>query len=125
MGIVLDEISLLEGLLNEKFSKDHLRFKMSVHFVRDRMNDPRNTPAITITELQGIFSRLTTVYLSKLMLLKHDDTFNIRCKMSDINIPCGMSRKMTTFGHEEREVIAITVMRKKNFIAKDPIEFIV
>ncbi len=125
MGIALDEISLLEGVLNEKFSKDHLRFKMSVHFVRDRMNDPRNTPPITITELQGIFNRLTTVYISKLMALKNNDTFNIRCKMSDINIPCAMSRKMSNIGHEEREVIAITVMRKKNFIAKDSVEFVV
>jgi len=125
MGIALDEISLLEGVLNEKFSKDHLRFKMSVHFVRDRMNDPRNTPSITITELQGIFNRLTTVYISKLMALKSNDTFNIRCKMSDINIPCAMSRKMSNIEHEEREVIAITVMRKKNFIAKDSVEFVV
>ncbi len=123
MGIALDEISLLEGVLNEKFAKDNLRFKMSVHFVRDRMNDPRNTPAITITELQGIFSRLTTRYISKLLLLKDNDTFNVRCLMSDINIPCAMSRKSGSSGIDKREVIAITVMRKKNFIAKDEIEF--
>jgi len=125
MAISLDDISLLEEVLNDKFSKDHLSFKMSVHFVRDRMNDRRNNPEITITELQGIFNRLTTIHIGKLMTLENNDTFNIRCKMSDINIPCAMSRSKSTMGHEEREVIAITVMRKKNFIAKDPIEFIV
>ena len=90
MGISLSEISVLEAVLNEKFSKERLKFKMSVHFVKDRMNDPRNTPTITITELQGIFNRLTTIYISQLMRLNHHDTFNIRCEKSDINIPCAI-----------------------------------
>ena len=71
MGIALDEISLLEGVLNEKFKQEELSFKMSIHFVKDRMNDPRNTPNISVTELQGIFNRLTTIYISKLLKLKH------------------------------------------------------
>ncbi|MBC6905233.1 hypothetical protein DWB84_07130 [Saccharophagus sp. K07] len=72
MGIALDEITMLETILNEKFRQERLRFKMSVHFVRDRMNDPRNNPAITITELQSIFNRLTTVHISNLLRLKHN-----------------------------------------------------
>ena len=123
MGIALDEITLLEAILNEKFKKERLRFKMSVHFVKDRMNHPRNNPAITITELQSIFNRLTTVYISQLLRLKHNDTFNIRCVKTDINIPCAMSKKQDGNGKSQREVIAITVMRKANFISKDPIEF--
>jgi hypothetical protein len=123
MGISINEISVLEAVLNEKFSKERLRFKMSVHFVKDRMNHPRNTPAITITELQGIFNRLTTVYLSQLMRLEHNDSFNVRCTKSDINIPCAISKTKDSTGKDNREVIAITVMRKANFISKDPIEF--
>ena len=123
MGISINEISILEAVLNEKFSKERLKFKMSVHFVKDRMNHPRNTPAITIAELQGIFNRLTTVYISQLMRLKHNDSFNVRCTKSDINIPCAISRTKDATGKDNREVIAITVMRKSNFISKDPIEF--
>lgn len=123
MGISINEISVLEAVLNEKFSKERLRFKMSVHFVKDRMNDPRNTPAITITELQGIFNRLTTVYLSRLMRLEHNDSFNVRCTKSDINIPCAISKTKDSTGKDNRDVIAITVMRKANFVSKDPIEF--
>lgn len=96
---------------------------MSVHFVKDRMNHPRNTPAITITELQGIFNRLTTVYISQLMRLKHNDSFNVRCTKSDINIPCAISKTKDATGKDNREVIAITVMRKPNFVSKDLIEF--
>jgi len=107
----------------KKFSKERLKFKMSVHFVKDRMNHPRNTPAITITELQGIFNRLTTVYISQLMRLKHNDSFNVRCTKSDINIPCAISKTKDATGKDNREVIAITVMRKPNFVSKDLIEF--
>jgi len=123
MGISINEISILEAVLNEKFSKERLKFKMSVHFVKDRMNHPRNTPVITITELQGIFNRLTTVYISQLMRLKHNDSFNVRCTKSDINIPCAISKTKDATGKDNREVIAITVMRKPNFVSKDLIEF--
>jgi len=125
MGIGIDDIRVLETVLNEKFRKENLKFKMSVHFVRDRMNDPRNTPAITITELQSIFNRLTTIHISKLLRLKHNDTFNVRCTTSDINIPCAMSKRLDENGKDQKEVIAITVMRKKASVSKDDIEFIV
>lgn len=123
MGISINEISVLEAILNEKFSKERLKFKMSVHFVKDRMNHPRNTPTITITKTQGIFNRLTTIYLSQLMRLNHNDSFNVRCAKSDINIPCAISKIKDAAGKDNREVIAITVMRKANFVSKDPIEF--
>ena len=115
MAISADQIATLEHILNEKYAKENLRFKMSVHFVRDRINDPRNTPAITLTELQGIFFRLTSIHLGKLLKVKHGETFNVRCKTSHINIPCAMSKSMTPGSKEQSEVIAITVMRKKGF----------
>ncbi len=123
MGISVNEISILEAVLNQKFLKERLKFKMSVHFVKDRMNHPRNNPAITVTELQGIFNRLTTIYLSQLMRLSHNSSFNVRCTKSDINIPCAISKIKDPAGNDNREVIAITVMRKAGFISKDPVEF--
>ena len=53
-----------------------MKFKMSIHFVCDRMNDRRNTPAMSITKHQSIFNRLTTIHMSKLLRLKHSDTSN-------------------------------------------------
>lgn len=123
MSISLDEISTLESVLNEQFSQDRLSFKMSVHFVKDRMNHPRNNPGITLTELKGIFNRLTTVHISKLLLLKHLDTFNVRCTKTDINIPCAVEMSTDRTCNDHRQIIAITVMRKKGFVSKDPIEF--
>lgn len=123
MGISVNEISILEAVLNEKLSKENMSFKMSVHFVKDRMNDPRNNPNITITELQSIFNRLCTRHISALAALKNDDTFNIRCLKSDINIPCAVSKKRDSTGKIHQQNIAITVMRKKNWKSKDPVEF--
>jgi hypothetical protein len=123
MGIMADEIMVLETIINQKLAKENMSFKMSVHFVRDRMNDPRNTPSITITELQSIFNRLLTVHLSGLMRLNHNDTFNIRCLKSDINIPCAVEKIRQSDGKMHQKNIAITVMRKKDFKAKDPVEF--
>ncbi|AFV00925.1 hypothetical protein [Simiduia agarivorans] len=125
MGIALDEITMLESILNERFSKERLKFKMSVHFVKDRMNHPRNIPNISITELHSIFNRLTTVYLSKLIKLKHQDTFNVRCTKTDINIPCAVELTRDPSGFDNREIIAITIMRKRDFKSKDPVEFLV
>ncbi len=53
MGIMADDIATLEHVINEKLKQENMSFKMSVHFVRDRMNDTRNNPLITITELQN------------------------------------------------------------------------
>ncbi len=125
MSVALDQIALLESVLNAKFQQERLSFKMSVHFVKDRMNDRRNNPAITFTELQSIFNRLTTIYISKLIRLKNNDTFNIRCNKTDINIPCGVELFIDSTGRDRRQIIAITVMRKKNFKSKDSLEFLI
>ena len=123
MTIMQNDIAVLEVVLNQKLSKENMSFKMSIHFVKDRMNDPRNSPSITITELQSIFNRLLTVHISALSKLKHNDTFNIRCLKSDINIPCAVEKIRKSDGRIHQRNIAITVMRKKDFKAKDPIEF--
>jgi hypothetical protein len=125
MGIALDQISLLEATLNEQYSQDRLSFKMSVHFVRDRMNHPRNIPSINIVELRSIFNRLAVRYKGKLLKLKNSSTFNIRCSQTDINIPCAIEITRDSLGFDNRQVIAITVMRKKDFKSKDSVEFLV
>ena len=125
MGISLNQITVLETVLNQKLSKEDMSFKMSVHFVKDRMNDPRNTPSITVTELQSIFNRVCTRHISCLAALKHNDTFNIRCTQTDINIPCAVSKIRQKDGRVHQRNIAITVMRKKNWKSKDPVEFVV
>ena len=44
MGVMADEITVLETIINQKLTKENMSFKMSVHFVRERVNDTRNIP---------------------------------------------------------------------------------
>ncbi|HDN9509410.1 TPA: hypothetical protein P2L25_004662 [Aeromonas salmonicida] len=94
------------------------------HFVKDRMNDSRNNPLIMIAELNSIFNRLTALHLESLKKLKHHDSFNVRCTVSHINMPCAVN-KVQVDGGEHQENIVITVMRKKDWKSKDPKEFLV
>ncbi|MGY5744832.1 hypothetical protein, partial [Vibrio cincinnatiensis] len=79
------QITALESSVNEILRRHNMSFKLSKHFVKDRMNDSRNNPLIMIAELNSIFNRLTALHLESLKKLKHHDSFNIRCTVSHIN----------------------------------------
>jgi hypothetical protein len=125
MTISKSEIAVLESSINSMLSIDNMSFKMSVHFVKDRMNDIRNNPMIQIAELRAIFNRLMVLHKQKIAQLKHNQSFNIKCLKSHINMPCAVSKTKSPDGSLHQENIVITVMRKENFIAKDSIEFLV
>ncbi|KIP14598.1 hypothetical protein KY49_741 [Burkholderia sp. MSHR3999] len=124
MPITQEETRALEATINEKLAVHKTAFKMSVHFSIDRLNDPRNNPPITIAELESIFDRLIDQHIMAILVLNDKDTFNIRCQQSDINIPCGV-QKVTAPQNSTitQKNIVITIMRKRNFFAKDAIEF--
>ncbi|KPZ57487.1 MULTISPECIES: hypothetical protein [unclassified Pseudoalteromonas] len=118
------EISALESSVNEILRKHNMSFKMSKHFVKDRMNDSRNTPMIMIAELNSIFNRLTARHKENILNLKHNSTFNIRCTISHINMPCAVN-KIQSHSGEHHENIVITVMRKAEWKSKDSAEFLI
>lgn len=125
MPITSSEITELESRINEQLSIYNAQFIMTVHFSIDRLNDPRNNPPITIAELDSIFNNLIRDHITSIVALNHEDTFNIRCSKSHINMPCGVVKESEENGSITHKNIVITVMRKHNFHAKDPIEFIV
>nr|WP_193988733.1 hypothetical protein [Lelliottia steviae] len=118
------QIAALESSVNEILRRHKMSFKLSKHFVKDRMNDTRNNPLIMIAELNSIFNRLTTLHVGALKKLNHNDTFNIRCTVSHINMPCAVN-KIKVDGDDHLENIVITVMRKKDWKSKDSKEFLV
>ena len=124
MSISTVDISALENSINSLLRDDNMSFKMSVHFVRDRINDPRNVPLIQISELSSIFNRLMAVHKQAILKLNHNDTFNIRCSKSHINMPCAVNKVKGVNG-EHHENIVITVMRKESWKSKDAIQFVV
>ena len=124
MSISTVDISALENSINSLLRDDNMSFKMSVHFVRDRINDPRNIPLIQISELSSIFNRLMAVHKQAILKLNHNDTFNIRCSKSHINMPCAVNKVKNVNG-EHHENIVITIMRKESWKSKDAIQFVV
>lgn len=124
MTITAADISSFEDSLNQKLAVHNAQFKMTVHFSFDRLNDPRNNPPITMAELKSIFERLLSQHLNAILVLDDNDTFNIKCTTSHINMPCGV-RKVSNpnNGTITQKNVVITVMRKKGFFAKDKIEF--
>lgn len=122
MPISQQDLQVLQSTINARLAAHHTAFRLSVHFSVDRVNDSRNNPAITMAELDSIFTRLIDLHLGKLLSLNNGDTFNIRCLKTHINMPCAV-RKQLVNGVTTQENIVITVMRKKHFVAKDAIEF--
>jgi hypothetical protein len=125
MPITIQELAALEARINATLASHGVRFVLSGHFTGDRVNHARNVPPITLAELESILNRLVNQRIGKILALTDQDTFNIRCRNSHINMPCGFSHTGSGNGAAKYEISVITVMRNKHFFAKDPIEFIV
>lgn len=98
---------------------------MTVHFSAERLNDARNVPPLNIAELEDVFVRLIDQHIMSILVLNDEDTFNIRCSRSHINMPCAVQKTSSANSGVTHKNIIITVMRKKTFKAKDPVEFVV
>lgn len=125
MPITVQEITALETRINATLAKHNLRFVATGHFALSRINDPRNVPPIAIAEIESMLARLIAQHMAGVMALNDQDTFNLRCGNSHINIPCGFNRVTSGNGAYVYEIAAITVIRKQGFRSKDPYEFIV
>lgn len=123
MTVSNDDLVALQSRINDKLANFNAMFHLTVHFSADRINDPRNVPPITILELEQVFEKLITNHMMAVVALNDGDTFNIRCLASHINMPCGVKKVTQANASITHKNIVITVMRKKFFRSKDPIEF--
>lgn len=123
MAINQAEVQALETSINAKLTQYKAQFIMTVHFSVDRLNDARNNPPITIPELENIFDKVIAKHILAIIVLNDGDTFNIRCLTSHINMPCAVVKNTSDNHTITQKNIVITIMRKQNFFAKDPIEF--
>jgi hypothetical protein len=130
-GRVQESLSESE-LMNEDISKGQLidlekfadrllaKFKIDVEFTRhfgDRANDKRNTPAVKVSELQGVFKKIFKDNAKQ--VLKHQGSEAVlKDIMSDLNLPFILKRKDKK---GELELVLKTIMRKKNFSTSDPV----
>src|SRR4051812_38420137 len=122
-----DEAAALEARINARLERFSTSFKLSVHFLNDRLNDVRNQPPISMLEHERIFDRLLVdENIASIVALDDGDEFNIRCAESHINMPCAVHKRTTANNTVTHKSIVITIMRKQSFKARNSrVEFAV
>lgn len=117
--ITFADIQELERMFDRKFSEFDIDFKFTRHF-SDRASDERNKPCITLDELTALFNRL---YLSrkqgrKIFSRWPDMEIVLNDVKNNLNIPFAIEYDKRK---DEFDVIAKTIMRKKNFKTSGPV----
>jgi hypothetical protein len=108
-----------EKIVNKLFKPIDTEFDFTKHF-RERMGDARNNPCIDLKELATMIKKLyAEMKAGGKSLTKHMDAeVVIKDMQSDLNMPIALEydRKNDTI-----DVIAKTIMRKKNFSTPNPV----
>ena len=84
------------------------------HFL-DRVNDARNQKQITVSELIRMFKQSFKKYGKKIAQLGPDAEAVLNDTQTDVNMPFVLN-----WNGKELDLVAKTVMRKKNFSTPDP-----
>ena len=100
----------VEKFADRLFAKVGIDVEFTRHFL-DRVNDERNKKQITTAELTRLFKQTYNKHGKKIPQLGPDAEAVLKDMRTDINMPFVLNK--TKGG--ELELVAKTVMRKKNF----------
>jgi hypothetical protein len=103
------QVNDLEKFADKLLNKYDIDIEFTRHFV-DRLNDPRNTPDIKISELQKFFKKIEKNKGKSLKSLGPDIEVVLKDMETDLNLPI-----IIRYNNGEFEVTHKTIMRKKNF----------
>ena len=103
------QLNALEKAVDNVFGRIGIDVEFTRHFL-DRANDERNGEPITIQELGKLFAKEYKRWGKPIAQMGPDTEAVMKDLESDINIPFALR-----WNGEELELIAKTVMRKKNF----------
>jgi hypothetical protein len=119
MTITKRAILDLEAEINDILEEDCAEVKFTFHAAYERLNDPRNNPAISLNELEDVFKEFIKIHLTTL-LLPEGTTFTIKCNKTKLHFPCSVVHDLR-YGKKWIVQSVVTVMRKADFKSKDPI----
>lgn len=105
----------LEFYLDKLFSTIGIDVEFTRHFL-DRVNDPRNNTPITLKELAILFKDAYNKYGKQIAQMGPDSEAVIKDMRSDVNVPFVLNWDNQ---QQELDLVAKTVMRKKNFHTPD------
>lgn len=106
----------LESYLDQMFASLGIDVEFTRHFL-DRVNDERNKQQITLKELAILFKDAYTKYGKRIAQMGPDSEAVIKDMRNDVNLPFVLNWDNT---NQELDLVAKTVMRKKNFHTPDP-----
>lgn len=109
-------LDTLEKHLDKMFSAVGIDVEFTRHFL-DRVNDERNKKPITLKELALLFKDAYIKYGKKIAAMGPDSEAVIKDIRSDVNLPFVLNWDES---NQELDLVAKTVMRKKNFMTPDP-----
>lgn len=119
MIITAAHMKAFEDFVDKMFKKFNIDFDFTKHF-RDRISDERNKPCINMKEIADVLKKLYNKYAKgEKSLSKYiDSEAVIKDMQSDLNMPIAIEYNRN---NDEIEVIAKTIMRKKNFATPNPV----
>jgi len=112
--ITKTDLDQIEKYADKLFAKVGIDVEFTRHFL-DRVNDERNKKQITSAELTRLFKQSYAKYGKKIAQLGPDAEAVIKDMRTDINMPFVLN-----FKGGELELVAKTIMRKKNFKTPNP-----
>ena len=105
------DLEKLESWADSLFAVVDIDIEFTKHFL-DRVNDIRNKRQIEFSELRQLFRDTYSKYGKKIPTLGDDAQAVIKDMRSDINMPFVLNWDKKS---QEFDLVAKTVMRKKNF----------
>jgi hypothetical protein len=109
------ELNSLEKILDKVFGSIGIDVNFTRHFI-DRINDPRNETPISIKELAMLFKKEYQQWGRPIAQMGPDKEAVMKDLASDINVPFALTWDRE---NNELDMIAKTIMRKKNFHTPD------
>lgn len=114
--VTQSEIDDVERIADEWFEDYGIDVVFTKHFL-ERVNDARNGKPISAEELEDLFTQTAEKYGEKLANLPDDYQAVLLKLRSDLNLPFALNYDDN---NDEMDLVAKTVMRKKNFQTSNP-----
>jgi hypothetical protein len=115
-SVTQSELDSVERIADEWFEDYGIDVQFTKHFI-ERVNDERNGKPISAEELEDLFTQTAEKYGEKLSNLPDDYQAVLFKLRNDINLPFALNYDDK---NDEMDLVAKTVMRKKNFQTSNP-----
>jgi len=116
LPVTQGDLRNLENYADKLFARVGIDVEFTRHFL-DRVNDARNDKPITVGELIRIFKQQYKYYGKKIAQLGPDAEAVMKDMKTDVNIPFALQYDNA---NQELDLVAKTVMRKKDFKTSNP-----